>query len=375
MASAPGKRLFCFGYGFSASALGALLERSPTLPDRGGANETHLPLSPSPLKGGGGTQAAPIESPSPPLGAERAGVRWGTLGLPGMPMREHEITGDDSIGSDRASGPAGWSLAGTCRTADGCRALADAGVDAVPFSREAPLADAAVCLEGATHILLSVPPDAEGDPALDCHGADIAAVRGVEWIGYLSTTGVYGDTGGAWVDETATPAPTGARGRRRLAAENAWLAFGARHGLAVHVFRLAGIYGPGRNALATVRRGAAKRIDKPGHVFSRIHVHDIAQVLAASIARPRAGAIYNVCDDEPARAADVVAHACALLGIAPPPLTPLEDADLSPMARSFYADNRRVSNARIKNELGVALRYPDYRAGFASLLAEEAGEP
>ena len=197
------------------------------------------------------------------------------------------------------------------------------------------------------------------------------AARGLEWIGYLSTTGVYGDTGGAWVDETATPAPTGARGRRRLAAENAWLAFGERHGLAVHVFRLAGIYGPGRNALATVRRGAAKRIDKPGHVFSRIHVADIAQVLAASIAKPNPGAIYNVCDDEPAPAADVVAHACALLGVAPPPLTPLDEADLSPMARSFYADNRRVSNARIKNELGVALRFPDYRAGLASLLAEE----
>ena len=174
------------------------------------------------------------------------------------------------------------------------------------------------------------------------------------------------------MDESATPAPTGVRGRRRLAAEKGWLAFGERHGLAVHVFRLAGIYGPGRNALATVRRGEAKRIDKPDQVFSRIHVADVAQVLAASIARPKAGAIYNVCDDEPAPAADVVAHACALLGVPPPPLTPLDDADLTPMARSFYADNRRVSNARIKTELGVALRFPDYRAGLAGLLAEEA---
>ena len=212
MASAQGKRLFCFGYGFSASALGALL------------------------------------------------------------------------------GPSGWSLAGTCRTPEGCRALVDAGVDAVPFSREAPMPDPARCLAGTTHILLSVPPDGQGDPALDCHGADIASLSGVEWIGYLSTTGVYGDTGGTWVDEGAAPAPTGVRGRRRLAAEKAWLAFGARHGLAVHVFRLAGIYGPGRNALVTVRRGAAKRIEKPGQVFSRVHVHDIAQVLAASIARPRRGA-------------------------------------------------------------------------------------
>ena len=297
MTTARGKRLFCFGYGFSASALGALL------------------------------------------------------------------------------GPAGWSLAGTCRTPEGCHELAGAGVDAVPFSREAPLADPARSLAGTTHILLSIPPDAQGDPSLDRHGADIAAIESLEWIGYLSTTGVYGDTGGAWVDESAPLAPTGTRGKRRLEAERAWLALGEDHGLAVQVFRLAGIYGPGRNALAAVKHGTAKRIAKPGQVFSRIHVADIAQVLAASIAEPRAGAIYNVCDDEPAPAADVVAHACALLGVAPPPLTPLEDADLSPMARSFYADSRRVSNDRIKAELGVTLRYPNYRAGLAALLAEETGKP
>ena len=270
-------------------------------------------------------------------------------------------------------GPAGWSLAGTCRSEDGCRALADAGVDALPFAREAPLADAGRLLAGTTHLLLSIPPDADGDPALDRHGADIAALPELEWIGYLSTTGVYGDTGGAWVDESAVPAPTAERGRRRLAAERGWRALGAEHDIPVHVFRLAGIYGPGRNALAAVRRGAAKRIARPGQVFSRIHVADIAQALAASIARPRAGAIYNVCDDAPAAGAEVVAHACALLGVAPPPLTPLEEADLSPMARSFYADNRRVSNALIKDELGVALRYPDYRAGLAALLADESG--
>lgn len=269
-------------------------------------------------------------------------------------------------------GPAGWTLAGTCRTRDGCLALAEQGVDAAPFAREAPLADAPRLLAGTTHVLLSIPPDAEGDAALDCHGAEIAGQGNVEWIGYLSTTGVYGDTGGAWVDESAAAVPSGERGLRRLKAETEWLAFGERHDLAVQVFRLAGIYGPGRNALATVRRGEAKRVDKPGQVFSRIHVADIAQVLAASIARPRPGGIYNVCDDAPAPAADVVAHACALLGTAPPPLTPLDEADLSPMARSFYADNRRVSNARIKQELGVTLRYPDYRAGLAALLGEES---
>ena len=267
----------------------------------------------------------------------------------------------------------GWSLAGTCREPERRAALAAAGVEAALFDRATPLADARRFLAGATHVLLSVPPDARGDPVFDRHGAGIAAVPGLQWIGYLSTTGVYGDTGGAWVDETAAPAPTGERGRRRVAAERAWLALGEARGRAVQVFRLAGIYGPGRNALAAARRGTARRIDKPGHVFSRIHVADVAGVLAASIARPRPGAIYNVCDDEPAPAADVVAHACALLGVEPPPPVPPDDAALSPLARSFYADCRRVSNRRIKAELGVRLRFPNYRAGLAALRAAEAG--
>ena len=267
----------------------------------------------------------------------------------------------------------GWSLAGTCRGPERRDALAHAGVEAAPFDRETPLADAGRFLAGTTHLLLSVPPDARGDPVFDRHGADIAAVPGLEWLGYLSTTGVYGDTGGAWVDETAPPAPTGERGRRRVAAERAWLALGESRGFAMQVFRLAGIYGPGRNALAAAIRGTAKRIDKPGHVLSRIHVADVAGVLAASIARPRPGAIYNVCDDEPAPTADVVAHACALLGVEPPPLVPPDEAALSPMARSFYADCRRVSNRRIKTELGVRLRFPNYRAGLAGLLAGESG--
>ena len=232
--------------------------------------------------------------------------------------------------------------------------------------------DPAGCLAGTTHILLSIPPDEDGDPVLDCHGADIAGSgeRGMDRLS-LHHRGLRRYRRRLGGRERGFQSPSGARGRRRLAAENAWLAFGEQHGLAAHVFRLAGIYGPGRNALAAARRGAAKRIAKPGQVFSRIHVADIAQVLAASIARPRPGGIYNVCDDEPAAAADVVAHACALLGVPPPPLTPLEKAGLTPMARSFYADSRRVSNARIKAELGVTLRYPNYRAGLASLLAAE----
>jgi nucleoside-diphosphate-sugar epimerase len=189
------------------------------------------------------------------------------------------------------------------------------------------------------------------------------------WVGYLSTTGVYGDRGGAWVDEADAVAPTMARTRRRVAAEGHWLA----SGLPVHIFRLAGIYGPGagRNALDAVRGGRARRIVKTGQVFGRVHVDDIVQVLRASIARPNPGAIYNVADDEPAPPQDVIAFACQLLGVAPPPEMPFEAAELSPMARSFYADNRRVCNARIKRELGIKLRYPTYRDGLRVILEQE----
>jgi len=206
---------------------------------------------------------------------------------------------------------------------------------------------------------------------LDLHGPDIASRRELAWIGYLSTTGVYGDRQGGWVDEESALRPTGERGRRRVAAEAGWRALGQRAGLPAHVFRLAGIYGPGRSAFDALRAGRAQRIEKPGHVFSRIHVADIVQVLHASMARPRAGAIYNLCDDDPAAPADVIAHAAALLGVAPPPIVPFAEAKLSEMARSFYDDNKRVRNDRIKQELGVRLTYPDYRAGLAAILAAE----
>ena len=259
---------------------------------------------------------------------------------------------------------AGWRLAGTSRspsdTADyPCHRL----------DRDHPLPAAAFA--GVTHILISVPPDAEGDPVLDRHGDDIAALPGLGWLGYLSTTGVYGDRGGDWVDETSELRPSGERGRRRAAAEADWLDLWRKHGVPVHIFRLAAIYGPGRSPFDALRTGAAKRIDKPGQVFSRIHVEDLASAMLASIARPRPGAVYNVCDDEPAAPADVVAYAAALLGGPPPPLVPFEEAGLSPMARSFYDDNKRVSNALIKKELGVEWRYPDYRAGLAAILAAE----
>ncbi len=190
-----------------------------------------------------------------------------------------------------------------------------------------------------------------------------------EWVGYLSTTGVYGDHEGEWVDETAPLTPATKRGRARVAAEAGWQALG----LPLHIFRLAGIYGPGRGPFAKVRNGTARRIIKDGQVFSRIHVDDIAQVLLASIRQPNPGAVYNVCDDDPAPPQDVIAHAATLLGLPLPPAIKFEDADLTPMARSFYAESKKVQNDRIKSELGVRLLYPSYRDGLPALMAAEGG--
>jgi nucleoside-diphosphate-sugar epimerase len=264
----------------------------------------------------------------------------------------------------------GFAIAGTARTTEQAAELARNGVDAYTFAREHKLP--AEALAGTTHLLASIPPDDTGDPALDRHAADIQRLPGLAWTGYLSTTGAYGDRGGDWVDEDAALAPTGSRGRRRVAAEAGWRALDGR-GLPAHVFRLAGIYGPGRSAIDQLRAGTARRIVKPGQVFSRIHVADIATVLEASIARPEPGAVYNVCDDDAAPPQDVVAFAATLLGIAPPPEIAFADAatTLSPLALSFFADNKRVSNARIKQRLGVRLAYPDYRTGLRAILKEE----
>jgi nucleoside-diphosphate-sugar epimerase len=272
----------------------------------------------------------------------------------------------------RALKAEGWTVSGTCRTADRQVELAGDGIDAFLFDRDHRLGVAEAALMSATHVLSSVPPDAEGDAVLDAYGDILAAAGGVHWVGYLSTTGVYGDTGGANVDETAPLAPTSARARRRVAAEATWRDLWPVHGVPVHVFRLAGIYGPGRSALDQVRTGTARRIDRPGRAFSRIHVDDISAVLRASISRPDPGAVYNVCDDEAAASADVVTLACELLGMAPPPLVPFEEAAaaMSPMALSFWRDNRRVDNRRVKNLLGVSLRHPSYRAGLGAILAE-----
>ncbi|PKP73026.1 MAG: NAD(P)-dependent oxidoreductase [Alphaproteobacteria bacterium HGW-Alphaproteobacteria-6] len=269
---------------------------------------------------------------------------------------------------DRLLLPEGWVVTGTTRSAEHAGTLTRRGVRALIWPGEDP----GPALADTSHLLISVAPDAGGDPVLNAHGAEIArAAPHLRWVGYLSTTGVYGDHQGGWVDETTPLAPTTARGRARTAAEAAWQALAAQSGLPLHIFRLAGIYGPGRGPFAKVRNGSARRIIKPGQYFSRIHVDDIARVLKASIARPDPGAIYNVADDDPAPPEDVLSHAAGLLGLPPPPEVAFDAAEMTPLARSFYAESKRVRALRIRRDLGVTLAYPDYRAGLAALLRAE----
>ena len=258
--------------------------------------------------------------------------------------------------------PRGWTILGTTRSADKAARLAQTGITPLVW----PGTDLGPALDKATHLLSSAAPGPEGDPVLAELGDALAArADGFRWAGYLSTTGVYGDHGGDWVDETAPLNPATERGRARVTAEARWQALG----LPLHVFRLAGISGPGRGPFAKVRAGTARRIVKPGQVFSRIHVDDIAQVLHTSIGKPDPGAVYNVCDDDPAPPEDVIAEAARLLGAPVPPAIPYDEADLSPMARSFYAESKRVRNDRMKRDLGIELTYPDYRSGLKALLA------
>lgn len=261
-----------------------------------------------------------------------------------------------------------WRIIGTTRRREKADRLRRRGIEALIW----PGTDLEPAIRAASHVLVSVAPDDAGDPVLREHAEALAAAAPhLQWLAYLSTTGVYGDHQGGWVDESTPLAPTTERGRLRLLAENEWQGHAAKAGLPLHIFRLAGIYGPGRGPFEKVRNGTARRIIRENQFFSRIHVEDIGAVLAASIARPDPGAIYNVADDDPAPPEDVLTEAARLLGLPPPPEVAFEDAELSPLARSFYAESKRVRNDRIKRDLGVTLAYPDYRAGLAALLAAE----
>lgn len=260
-----------------------------------------------------------------------------------------------------------WIITGTSRSVEGCEKITQLGFDAVQFNDDTPLDPS--LLDGVTHIVVSVPPGKTGDPVLKCHGRHLGErAAHIKWLAYLSTTGVYGDRCGGWVDETSPLTPSTSRGSARLAAETGWLELWHNTGLAVHLFRLAGIYGPGRNQLQSLKSGKARRIVKPDQVFSRIHVTDIAGILRASMQRPDPGSAYNVCDDEAAAPQDVVAHAADLLGIEPPPEVAFADADLSDMAKSFYAESKRVSNDKVKSELDYRFVFPTYREGLKALL-------
>jgi hypothetical protein len=263
----------------------------------------------------------------------------------------------------------GWPVAGTARTDESVRHIADQGYGAALFDGLTPGAAVREALRTASHVLISAGPDESGDPALRLHGEDIASAPHVRWIGYLSTIGVYGDTQGEWIDESVPAAPGSERARRRLAAEQAWIDFAEAHAKRLQIFRLGGIYGPGRSAIDDLGEGTARRIVKPGQVFNRIHVEDIAATLARAVDGHGTHILYNVVDDEPAPPQDVVAYAASLMGVAPPPEISYEQAPMSPMARSFYSENRRIRNTRLRGDLGVALEFPTYREGIAGILA------
>jgi nucleoside-diphosphate-sugar epimerase len=266
---------------------------------------------------------------------------------------------------------AGADVTATVRTRVKADISSRTGVTVRVYSSEHADAEIAEDIRSSEAILVSVPPTERGDPVLASFADQIAAAPKLRWLGYLSTVGVYGDHAGNWVDERTPVMPAKGRSRFRIGAEDSWLALGA------HIFRLAGIYGPGRNQLMQLKAGAAHRIVKPGQVFNRIHVTDIAAVIEASLRKPRPGAIYNVTDDEPASPQDVIEFAAKLCRREPPPEIPIEHADLSPMARSFYSENKRVRNELIHEELGITLSYPSYREGLTALraLGDGPGDP
>lgn len=255
------------------------------------------------------------------------------------------------------------SLAGTVRTQAKAASLAGSGIEVMPFDA----ADVVGKAVEADAMLISVPPTQTGDLVLNTYGSALGQSRQLRWVGYLSTTGVYGNREGAWTDETTPVNPSTDQSHLRVAAEQAWLDWGVKNNIPVQIFRLSGIYGLGRSSIDAVRQGTARRIIKPEQVFNRIHVDDIAATLWASLQHPRASGIYNVSDDEPAPPQDVVTYAAKLMNTSLPKEIPFDKAELSPMARSFYSENKRISNQRIKTELGVHLNYPTYREGLQAL--------
>ncbi|MCX5513673.1 NAD(P)-dependent oxidoreductase [Kaistia algarum] len=258
------------------------------------------------------------------------------------------------------------SIGGTVRSAEKARRLRAEGIDALVFDGVTPSPAIGEAVRRATHLVQSIAPDSSGDSALRLYRDAILAAPDLAWIGYLSTVGVYGDQGGGWADEASPPNAVSERARNRVEAEAAWTALGEEKAIPVGLFRLAGIYGPGRNTFVNLAEGTARRLVKPGQVFNRIHVDDIAAVLEAA-ADQRAGGIFNVTDNEPAPPQDVVAFAASLAGYPPLPDIPFENAQLSPMARSFYADNKRIANGALKSRLGVELKYPTYRDALSAL--------
>ncbi|WP_419907846.1 NAD-dependent epimerase/dehydratase family protein [Hoeflea sp.] len=263
------------------------------------------------------------------------------------------------------SGKAEW-IGGTTRSADNFPALKPLGIEPFLFDGQALSAELGDAMRGVTHLVQSAAPDADGDPLLRLAGLRLDRMMpDLEWVGYLSTVGVYGDHQGAWVDEETKCRPVSQRSQDRLVAENDWQGFSQRTGVPVAIIRLSGIYGPGRNAFVNIKRGRARRLVKPGQVFNRIHVADIAGATAHLIAE-QAGGVWNVTDDLPAPPQDVVAYACELMGVEPPPEIDFDTADLSPMARSFYGECKRVSNRKLKDS-GYAFRFPDYQRALETL--------
>jgi nucleoside-diphosphate-sugar epimerase len=263
----------------------------------------------------------------------------------------------------------GWRVSGTVRSAHKQEQLQMRGITAHIYDENLPLLYPDAAFSGVTHILISIPPNDSGDIVFQDYAEIINNLPHLEWLGYCSTTGVYGDHNGAWVDENSPTNPKHLRAKRRLMAEEQWL----QNNKTTHIFRISGIYGPKRSALDSLKNGSAKRIDKPGHVFCRIHVDDIAQALFASTQNKTAGEIFNLADDNPAEQSEVIAYAAEILHITPPALIKFENADLSEMARDFYSANRRVSSKKIKEKLGIKWLYPSYKEGLLHCLLRNAG--